>query len=359
VLPTERSDMGEQLVGQRFALGAKLCRAASIGRVPRSRSITSSRHVAPSRRPAKPGSGRSTLYRDIQAPDKAMLQEPLATHQKAFAVNLDLAKYGWLALAWANSPWAGSYSTLWEHKFTIGFEGFALSKSILHWKASLTTYWERNSPISHSWVISRASNCAGRLAPNYHARFSSCSHSSQICAETDRINIVSMTFAQELGPHSISPRFFRLVAQDESSAPDDDPGCVTSSKVHSKRFQGLHHLRITQIPRSASTKHRTACGKITWAGALHTGVNLPLGSPWVFPIAYEPAPKDLLIDVKRLGEVFYGNRALGGRRHLSLTLTLSSPLASSVNLCRCPIAPSLLRQLSQCPLRTFPELGEE
>ena len=38
-----------------------------------------------------------------------------------------------LALAWANSPWAESYSTLWEHKFTIGFEGFALSKSILHW----------------------------------------------------------------------------------------------------------------------------------------------------------------------------------------------------------------------------------
>ena len=26
-----------------------------------------------------------------------------------------------------------SYSTLWEHNFTIGFEGFALSKSILHW----------------------------------------------------------------------------------------------------------------------------------------------------------------------------------------------------------------------------------
>jgi NhaA family Na+:H+ antiporter len=38
-----------------------------------------------------------------------------------------------VALAWANSPWAESYSTLWEHKFTIGFEAFALSKSILHW----------------------------------------------------------------------------------------------------------------------------------------------------------------------------------------------------------------------------------
>jgi Na+:H+ antiporter, NhaA family len=38
-----------------------------------------------------------------------------------------------LALAWANSPWAESYFKLWEHEFTIGFEGFALSKSILHW----------------------------------------------------------------------------------------------------------------------------------------------------------------------------------------------------------------------------------
>ena len=38
-----------------------------------------------------------------------------------------------LALAWANSPWAESYSTLWEHKFSIGFGAFALSKSILHW----------------------------------------------------------------------------------------------------------------------------------------------------------------------------------------------------------------------------------
>ena len=38
-----------------------------------------------------------------------------------------------LALAWANSPWAQSYFMFWELKFTVGFEGFALSKSILHW----------------------------------------------------------------------------------------------------------------------------------------------------------------------------------------------------------------------------------
>ena len=32
-----------------------------------------------------------------------------------------------------NSPWAQSYFMFWELKFTVGFEGFALSKSILHW----------------------------------------------------------------------------------------------------------------------------------------------------------------------------------------------------------------------------------
>jgi Na+:H+ antiporter, NhaA family len=38
-----------------------------------------------------------------------------------------------LALAWANSPWADSYFTLWKQKFIIGFEGLSLSKSVLHW----------------------------------------------------------------------------------------------------------------------------------------------------------------------------------------------------------------------------------
>ncbi len=38
-----------------------------------------------------------------------------------------------LALLWSNSPWAESYPTVWAHKFTIGFEGLALEKSILLW----------------------------------------------------------------------------------------------------------------------------------------------------------------------------------------------------------------------------------
>lgn len=38
-----------------------------------------------------------------------------------------------LALAWANSPWSGSYLALLETHVTVGFESFNLTKSLLHW----------------------------------------------------------------------------------------------------------------------------------------------------------------------------------------------------------------------------------
>ncbi|ACY49538.1 Na+/H+ antiporter NhaA [Rhodothermus marinus] len=38
-----------------------------------------------------------------------------------------------IALVWANSPWGETYRALWETKWTIGPEGAALSKSLLHW----------------------------------------------------------------------------------------------------------------------------------------------------------------------------------------------------------------------------------
>jgi NhaA family Na+:H+ antiporter len=38
-----------------------------------------------------------------------------------------------VALVWANSPWGETYRALWETKLTIGVEGAALSKSLLHW----------------------------------------------------------------------------------------------------------------------------------------------------------------------------------------------------------------------------------
>jgi hypothetical protein len=67
----ERSDVGEQRVGQRFALGAKLGRAASAGIVPRSRSVTCSRTMSPTKAACQIELGRSTLNRDIQARDHA------------------------------------------------------------------------------------------------------------------------------------------------------------------------------------------------------------------------------------------------------------------------------------------------
>ncbi len=38
-----------------------------------------------------------------------------------------------VALVWANSPWSGSYTSLWETKLTIGPAGFQLSETLLHW----------------------------------------------------------------------------------------------------------------------------------------------------------------------------------------------------------------------------------
>ncbi|MFN8514755.1 MAG: Na+/H+ antiporter NhaA [Chloroflexia bacterium] len=38
-----------------------------------------------------------------------------------------------MALAWANSPWSGSYDALWATKITIGPTGFQLSETLLHW----------------------------------------------------------------------------------------------------------------------------------------------------------------------------------------------------------------------------------
>ena len=38
-----------------------------------------------------------------------------------------------LAMAWANSPWAGTYFKLWNTRFTVGFGEEALSKPLLLW----------------------------------------------------------------------------------------------------------------------------------------------------------------------------------------------------------------------------------
>jgi hypothetical protein len=76
VLPAERSDVGEQLVGQRFALGAKFGRTATIGsqyRYSASKPLCYwfKGGMSPTKAARHTGLGRSTLYRDIQAWDHA------------------------------------------------------------------------------------------------------------------------------------------------------------------------------------------------------------------------------------------------------------------------------------------------
>ena len=38
-----------------------------------------------------------------------------------------------IALAWANSPWAGQYEALWQTRFTVGFGEATLSKPVILW----------------------------------------------------------------------------------------------------------------------------------------------------------------------------------------------------------------------------------
>jgi Na+:H+ antiporter, NhaA family len=38
-----------------------------------------------------------------------------------------------VALVWSNSPFQEQYHHLWEYEFTVGFEGFKISKSLHHW----------------------------------------------------------------------------------------------------------------------------------------------------------------------------------------------------------------------------------
>ena len=38
-----------------------------------------------------------------------------------------------VALIWANSPWSGAYHDFWHTYVTVGFGGYALTESLLHW----------------------------------------------------------------------------------------------------------------------------------------------------------------------------------------------------------------------------------
>lgn len=53
--------------------------------------------------------------------------------QRESSAGIVLFSAALVALVWANSPWASMYHALWKIPFTIGFEGWAISKSLHHW----------------------------------------------------------------------------------------------------------------------------------------------------------------------------------------------------------------------------------
>jgi hypothetical protein len=61
--------VSEQLVGQRFALGANFGRAASIGIVLEAALLLVKGGMSPTKAARQTRLGRSTLYREIQARD--------------------------------------------------------------------------------------------------------------------------------------------------------------------------------------------------------------------------------------------------------------------------------------------------
>lgn len=58
------------------------------------------------------------------------LQQFLRTEASSGIV---LATCALIALVWANSPWADSYSTLWETQFTLGVGSFHIEEDLRHW----------------------------------------------------------------------------------------------------------------------------------------------------------------------------------------------------------------------------------
>jgi NhaA family Na+:H+ antiporter len=80
----------------------------------------------PNRLPGSPSAARPEPIDHLLAPFREF-----ASSSASSGVLLIVAAV--VALVWANSPWAASYTALWETRLTFGTEGVALSKTLLHW----------------------------------------------------------------------------------------------------------------------------------------------------------------------------------------------------------------------------------
>ncbi len=97
------------------------------------RAITTMNHDTP------PGTGpvdpsRAPRVDSPQASPLVRLLSPLRDflHKEATGA-LMLAAAAVIALVWANSPWSGSYESLWSTKVSLSFGGHGLSLDLRHW----------------------------------------------------------------------------------------------------------------------------------------------------------------------------------------------------------------------------------
>lgn len=94
--------------------------------------------VAPPSAGVAPGADRDRLDPPMTAPARIRpLLVPLAAFRRfarlEAAGGMLLLGCAILALVWANSPWAPRYFGIWQAYLRIGFEGFGIEESLLHW----------------------------------------------------------------------------------------------------------------------------------------------------------------------------------------------------------------------------------
>jgi Na+/H+ antiporter NhaA len=76
--------------------------------------------------PASPATGRTAWARNLAAPVRDFLNNEAGSALVLLAAAL-------LAMLWANSPWPGSYESVWTTKLSINLGGAGISLDLRHW----------------------------------------------------------------------------------------------------------------------------------------------------------------------------------------------------------------------------------
>ncbi len=79
------------------------------------------------------GKRRTRFQRLLERIDRVVIEPVNKFIKTGSATGIVLFLAAAIALVWANSPWSETYFHLWEYEFSLGFEGFELSKPLHHW----------------------------------------------------------------------------------------------------------------------------------------------------------------------------------------------------------------------------------